>query len=916
MKRIYYKKQLTALACMALMMLITGVSACSTRPSGESKRNSRLTEADRNLEKAYELYDSTQFDRSIDLTQEALKVYKEHNDTLAMSDAYSNLSACYQRLGITDSALQYSLAGLNIELKLRDDELLSSTYNNLGAIYLAANRPREAKGFFLKAIEKEKSLNSPKKLSIRYAGAAEVFLKLKDNDKALEYINNAFNIDSTAADTTHMARRLAVMGDIYTAREDYNIALKRYNEAIEMLTRLDDKYSLMITLKSLGGLYEKLNNTSQALECYNKSLKIAQDCDARKFMQLNCSLMAGLLSKENPAKALKYMIMSDSLKDSIFSETTGQLTTQYAMQFESQQKQITIEEQQHAIATQRLIIIVVSIAVLLLLLGCGALFMINLLRAKAQHAEKKAEQMKEAFFTNVTHEFRTPLTVILGETDLLKQRDDNPNRQLIYDAITDQGNLLLELVNKLLNISKVRASQDSIKWKNGDVEAMVKMIIENMRVSAERKGIGIGYSSDNGNYNIDFVPEYCQSILTNLIANSLKFTGKGGKISILLTRTDDKASLAITDTGCGIKEKDLPHIFEPFYQGDSQNFDSGTGIGLSLVKQMAEAMNGNIEVQSSEGQGTTITVTLPVKHEEGGYPKWVPRILSEPFGDRNDDNEEKAHDNEKVSNGDDKPMVLVIEDNHDVAMFIEHVLEDRYNVIHASNGNDGLKKAKELVPDIILTDLMMPECDGYELCRKVRADEIINHVPIVIVTARSLDNDRVKAVNAGADAYITKPFSNSELAAVVDNLLKRREMLKLKYELETKLQDDMNSSVQVEKANYIANVNAKNDAFMLKVNSIIKENINNPEMGSLFLAGKMNLSQRQFNRKVKSIISIDTASYIREMRIDLAQEMLRNSDDPVTEIAEKCGFESGSYFSKIFKRVTGNTPSDYRKKFR
>ncbi len=505
--------------------------------------------------------------------------------------------------------------------------------------------------------------------------------------------------------------------------------------------------------------------------------------------------------------------------------------------------------------------------------------------------------------------------MILGEAENLRANDASALNQSQYNAIINQGNHMLDLVNQLLSISKVRSAIGSLEWQHGDISMMSKMVVENMRINAQSQGITISVESDNQDYNIDFVPEYCHSIITNLLANSLKFTSTGGNVTLKMQRTASKAILIISDTGCGIKSRDLPHIFDLFYQGDNEKSTLGTGIGLAMVKQMTEAMNGKIEVQSQEGSGTTFTVSIPVKHDNGGYPNWVPKIFSQPS--RNDiSNIDSTTQNTSAASGDDRPIALIVEDNNDVAMYIEHVLQEHYCVIHAGNGNSGIEKAREVVPDVIITDLMMPEIDGLEMCRMIRADELLNHIPIVVVTARSSNKDRLAALTAGADAFLVKPFNSDELKALIENILNSRLLLRQKFQLELKMHPRATSETPaVVPASVATTAGSKNNSFMQKIRTIITRNIDNPSMNSALIADKMNLSQRQLNRKVKSVIGIDTASYIREVRISVAKQMLCNSDDPVTEIAEKCGFDSGSYFSKIFKQYTKLTPTDYRKAF-
>lgn len=910
-----------SLAAIIASTLMSCMTLSCNKATDSRQRSHDLLAADSLMEEAYQCYDNTEFSKSIELSRRVLPVYAAGKDSAGMSDVFSHLSACYHRISMTDSALSNGFAGLRIDESQNDLERLSSSYNNLAGIFLGCERPQEARAFIIKAISIENEINPerPTKKAIRYGIAAEVYLKLNKTDTALTYINKAYEIDSMAADTIHMARRLAVMGDTYNAMDNPGKAMECYNRSLYFLEITGDKFSQMLTYKNLGSLHDKQGNKAEAMKCLEQSALLAQECNAKRVLQQDYVLMADVLRESNPHQALQFMKQSTDLKDSIYNDATSKLTAQYAMEFESKQKQLTIEEQQHSITTQRLIIIATSIAVMLLLVGCVALFLINWLRSKAMRAEKNAEQTKDLFFTNVTHEFRTPLTVILGETESLRLADKSPTNQPRYNAIINQGNHLLDLVNQLLNMSKVRTAVGALQWQNGDISTMVMMIVENMRVAAENRNITITTEIDDSDFNIDFVPEYCHSIVSNLIANSLKFTSNGGHINIALSNNQSTITFKIIDDGCGIKAKDLPHIFDLFYQGDTQNVDLGTGIGLSIVKLMTEAMNGNISVESEEGHGTTFTIKLPAKQQQGDFPKWMPKMLTKPFEEElptTPSIEDAAVPfNDEADESISKPIALVVEDNADVALFIEHVLESQYKVVQARNGREGLSKAHEIVPDIIITDLMMPEINGYELCKMIRSDELVNHVPIVIVTARSTDKDRLEALDVGADAFLVKPFNNDELRALAENLLLNRKMLRLKFQNITTpyvTEPKANDSITMPLTTATV-VEQRNRAFIDKVKTIIGNNIDNSDMNSLFIADKMNLSQRQLNRKIKSIGGIDTTTLIRDVRISVAKEMLINTDNPVNEIAEQCGFESSSYFSKIFKQYTKLTPTDFRK---
>ncbi len=912
----------------SLLGLALIAASCSQVSNVE--RNSDLMVADSLMEEAYKQYDNANFNKSIELCRQSMDSYRLQSDSASLSDAYSHLSACYQRISMNDSALSNCYSSLRIDEKLKDKERLSSSYNNLAAIYLGIDRALEAKPFIKKAIVLEQAATPqhPSKLSVRYGIAAEIYLKLNKTDSALAFINKAYAIDSVAADTLHMARRMVVMGDIYSSMERQDSALNSYNNAIEFLNTTADKYSLAVAYKSLGSLYEKRNEHGKALECLEKSTELAKECNARRILLQNYYLMGISPANKNHDKVVEYLKNSNALKDSIYNDASSNLASHYSMTLEAQNKQITIEEQQHSITMQRLIIAATSIALLLVLLGFASLFRINILRARAQRAEKNAEQMKDMFFTNMTHEFRTPLTVILGEAQALREGVGSHANHDRYDAIINQGNHMLNLVNQLLSISKVRSSIGALDWHHGDFSIMTKMILENMRINAESKGVNLNLECTNQDYNIDFVPDYCHSIVSNLMSNAVKFTPSGGSVTVKLSKHGSKVSLSIADTGVGISANDLPHIFDLFYQGDTGSASLGTGIGLALVKQMTEAMNGNIEVESQQGNGTTFCLTLPAKHAGSTYPKWVhSSLITHHSSLKTHHSSLITHHSSLITQNSSlithhsslitqNTIVLIVEDNPDVASFLGHILEEKYQVVKAQNGTEGVDKAREIIPDIIVTDIMMPETSGIELCKMVRADELLNHIPIIIVTARSGASDRLEALAAGADAFLVKPFNNDELKALVEALLTSRQLLRHKYQLalqspataqETQATSTATASNSV--------ITARNTAFIAKVRDIITTAIGNPLMGSTFIASKMNLSQRQLNRKIKSLTGIDTSSLIRDIRIAKAKELLCSTDIPVTEVGERCGFDSASYFAKIFKLHTKLTPSDYRKAF-
>ena len=369
----------------------------------------------------------------------------------------------------------------------------------------------------------------------------------------------------------------------------------------------------------------------------------------------------------------------------------------------------------------------------------------------------------------------------------------------------------------------------------------------------------------------------------------------------------------VVDTGVGIDAGDLPHIFDTFYQGENNGgSDTGSGIGLSLVKQMTECMYGHIKVESRLGEGTKFMITLPLQHGNSLWEKYLPDEKSDFFQPLSvngggvmlaeDYDVERAGENREI-NDSMHSSILIVEDNEDVSYYIDQLLKKDYHLLYARNGNEGLEKAKEYMPDLILTDLMMLEMDGYELCREIRHSDILNHIPIIIITAKSEEEDRVRGLDTGADAFLQKPFNADELKVRIVKLLEQRRLLREKY-----------SHALHEGTDQAVELSVADQEFLTRLNDLIYSLMGHHNLNSDLLANKMCMSLSQLNRKVKAITGFSSSGYILQMRMDKAKRLLASTNTPVGDIAMKCGFPEISYFSRMFKQTFQMTPSQYRKK--
>lgn len=553
-----------------------------------------------------------------------------------------------------------------------------------------------------------------------------------------------------------------------------------------------------------------------------------------------------------------------------------------------------------------------------LLIGIiGLLINTRNINARSHAALKKLNEMRESFFTNITHEFRTPLTVILGLSRDLQKDDISSNEVKDTGAtIERQGTRMLHLINQLLDISKIRSEIGSPDWKHGNVVAYIGMIVETFEEYAKKRGVKLQFFSQNNDIETDFVPDYISKILSNLLSNALKFTPEAGTINVSLWSKDEKYYIDIADSGHGIPEESLPHIFEAFYQSGNVPDCAGSGVGLALVSQIMKTLNGSINVESKVGCGTTFHIALPIKHgvATGNYEEKVENNVSQYTKDL-DDGSSKIESELRSSSIGTETSILIVEDNRDVATYIGKQLVGKYNVIFASNGEQGLALAKEKLPDAIITDLMMPKLDGLELIKKIREDMLTCHIPIIVITAKVTENDRIRVLDAGADAYLVKPFSNDELLTRVSKLLEQRCLLRQIFSqhdiIGTQNKQDKSSSASLQYPSPATSsldiyfINRLTDSIYLLLNANKPIDVN-------AVAARMNMSYSQLYRKLSVLTDLTPVQYIQRVKVSKAKRMLsRNPEMSLNIVAEQCGFSDYSNFVRAFKNVLNLTPTQY-----
>mgnify|MGYP000408420843 FL=1 len=573
--------------------------------------------------------------------------------------------------------------------------------------------------------------------------------------------------------------------------------------------------------------------------------------------------------------------------------------------------------------TQRGYLLVLLFFVVLLVVACGlavrayvAKARINRqLNASMDQQRQMTEEMERMtqtqlqFFTNVSHELRTPLTLIAGPTDQLLEDDTVQGaHRMMLEMVRRNTRILIQLVGEILDFRKVQNNKAHLHLNRFALQRELATWANDFRAVAARRKITIDVDASEVRQDAVIIADRdkLEHIYFNLMSNALKYTPEGGRITTALSYDGKQYVLSVSDTGKGIEAEALPHLFDRFFQ--ARGAVGGTGIGLSLVKAYVDLHHGDIRVESNEGEGTRFFISLPAA--QPGYDPAKDRE-ARPVAERElvddsyvpeDINAKEAAD--RITNAEDfdadRPLVLIIDDNNGMRAYLRSILKDRYNVSEAADGSQGLEKARHEVPKLIVCDVMMPVMDGLEFTRQLKEDIATSHIPVVLLTARSLPEQREKGYETGADSYLTKPFSGQVLLSRIDNLLRSRTLLRSLFS------GDKAEAAEEER------LCSQDKTFVTRLREIIQQHLADSDFSVERLGEEIGLSRVQLYRKVKVLTGKTPVELLRKARLMKARTMVTTTDRSIAEIAYATGFTSPSYFNKCFKDEFGVSPGGMR----
>jgi signal transduction histidine kinase/CheY-like chemotaxis protein len=796
---------------------------------------------------------------------DALAYFEEIGHDQYRAQAYGNIGTLYFHQNQFERSLEYHQKSAELNEELEQWYGVAASYNNIGAIYEAIDSIDQAQEANLRALKMLRRAGDTLSLGMMYNNIANIYIRKEDFDSADYYVQLGLREITAKEQTGNYDMLYLNLARVKEGYKQYDSALYYYQKSLTLSKASDDFPRIKITYKDLAQLYARMGNYQKAYEAERRHAEIA---------------------------------------DSLASLRAAEQMNNLAIQYETQQKENQIALQNLELSRQRNRQLILGGAIVFILFWAAFGFYLQRNRQKAAQLELQAKQaeaeklqeidrLKSHFFANISHEFRTPLTLILGPLNKLIEGQYPGNPQTYFQLMKRNASRLLELINQLLDLSRLEAGKMELNLSSGDIMAFMKVIAGNFESLAESRSIRFHTHFSPAEVQMAFDRDKLEKTLNNLLSNAIKFTPEEGDVWMKVEKVDSSLEITIRDNGIGIPEETLEHIFDRFYRVEGHQYE-GTGIGLALVKEIVDLHRGQIQVSSTVGQGSMFVIQLPVGQMVEVSPRPVKPLQPVEFQPLPEDVSIIVEDPAK-----DASLILLVEDNPDIRLFIKTILGDAYRVLEAENGKVGWEKAQAEIPDLIISDVMMPEMDGYAFTEKIKTDARTSHIPLIILTARAGQESKIQGLNLGADDYLRKPFDEKELTLKIHNLLAQRKRLqeKLKAEIFTLAPE----AIEVESAD---------QKFLERLISIIESYMGDETFSVEDMSREIGLSRSQLHRKLKGLVGQSPSVFLRTIRLKRAKQLLEAKAGTVGEIAFMVGFNTQAYFNKCFKDEFGMTPGE------
>lgn len=780
-----------------------------------------------------------------------------------------------------------------------------SIKQNLGELFLNLQDIPKARSYFTEVQAGATKYDIPRFYNVAAIKLADLVQSEEElTEKITADLQNAMTYFIDVRDKGRIVETHNYLGKINQLKGDYSAALVHFEKGLALSEKMQFPPGIVILAKNLGLLNLSLERYQEAQQNFEK---------AQEFVYAHSNIESQIEVEQALAESFEkqgvydkaYTLLqsakkkSDSINVVAVSEKVQQLETEY--QTKEKEQQIALLTTQQALTAQqqknqRTLLIA---GVILTAISAFVLFILYRNRKNTNTKLKELDKAKSTFFANISHEFRTPLTLVKGPiTDQLEKKrlppTDKKKMTIAYQNLTRVENL----VAQMLALSKLESGHYKLNVKQGDINQFIKVQASAFQYAAEEKNLSWNVEFKNTTNEIWFDYDALEMITTNLFSNAIKYTPQNEQININGEIVGNDYVLNIINSGVQIAQEHRKQIFERFYQPHPDN--PGTGIGLALSKELAQLHKGKLLLKDASTNTTHFELTVGVSKtlftsEE--VSNTAPQLLKTPKTVSTNTISQTFHSTKK-----ELPKILLADDNKEVLEYLTLLFKEEYEVYTALNGMIAFEIALEILPDIIISDVMMPELDGFELTKKIKLEEISSHIPIVLVTAKTEDKDKIIGSELGADGYVTKPFNSTLLKSTVSNLLENRIRLQERYSKTIVLTPQEISITSAE------------EKFLLRMQAILDKNLGEPDFTSDRFSKELGVSRMQLHRKIKALTGLTTSEFLKNQRVKLASSLLEKNNTSVSEVAYMVGFNNPSYFSKCFKEFYGVTPTKFQEK--
>lgn len=845
------------------------------------------------------------FGKALDYLEQSLRNYKLLDKAKNVGYCYTSFGRIYQELGNYEKAMTNYFESLKISESLNNLSGVSVVKTNIGYVLMLTKKYGDAITYFSDALKLDSINKDEEGKFINLLNLGATYQKMGNYQNAIENFYSSMEIAKRMNYNQDIAILYGNIGAALMGMECYEEALDNLFLALNMEEK--HNYNNSHTLNDISNTYLRSKNYTEAKKYAGLAIEASKqnnDLEQLRFAYLNVSNAS---KYDNDYKtAFEMLKLHNKVKDSIFDIDKEKQINNLQIDYKTEKKeqQISLLSLQKKTAEYRLttylIVGILFTTVLLLLYNNQRVK--SLKNKQMFQKEREVTVMKSNFFSNISHEFRTPLTLILGPIQLLKEKVNDVKFQYHLDTMQRSANRLLSLIDQLLDLSKLESGKLELNKKEINIVSFVKGITMTFESLVETKNIQLSTISSTPIVMVNIDPEKLETIMINLLTNSFNYTPENGNIRVSVDTPETKngqdvCQITVEDDGSGIPQEEIKNVFNKYYQSiaPDDGGSKGYGIGLALTKELVELHRGTIELFSEPRKGTKVVLKFPAgnvqKTMEINDPQKTP--LDENSISREISLPEDLEDSRK-----ERPIILLIEDNTDVMFYLEDIVGSKYQILKANNGGMGMEMAFEHIPDLIISDVMMPIKNGFEVCEALKLDERTSHVPIILLTAKASLDDKIKGLDLKADEYLTKPFVPKELLVRVKNLILSRRKLRECYNKELILKpDDV----------YVSSIDGK---FLKKVKQVVEEYLGDETFNMEKLGEGVGMSRSQIHRKLHALTNQSASQFIRSYRLNRAIDLIRQNAASISEIAYTVGFSDPSYFSKCFHEEFGMTPRE------